>query len=259
MAAAAREVAEAPADDAVAEAAPEGKAPPAAEDEAPSATEVEPAAAESADGEVEPPAEGATEGSAEDAAEGAETASGGAAEANMSRLLAADAQRSDDLDLEAPVPVAAASPSPIETAPTMQRVTGTFADPLHESAFAAQLFRMAYPAHVLLLAAILAEYCWLALEQPEERSVFVALVLLCGLPALVGRVLLHRTGSRDPVRSQRLGCWVWAVVLVLACAVDIAAFITAPTLSCAAWTEPTDPCRNSEQLCASERFLDNLN
>ena len=75
----------------------------------------------------------------------------------MPRLLAADAQRSDDPDLEAPVP-AAASPSPIETAPTMQRVTGTFADPLHESAFAAQLFRMSYPAHVLLLAVILADY-----------------------------------------------------------------------------------------------------
>ena len=49
-------------------------------------------------------------------------------------LLAADAQRSDDPDLEAPVPAAAASPSPdLETAPNMHRVTGTFADP-HESA-----------------------------------------------------------------------------------------------------------------------------
>ena len=130
--AAAREVAEAPADDAVAEAAPEGEAPPAAEGEAPSATEVEPAAAESAateavpsaDGEVEPPAEGATEGSAEDAAEGAETASGGAAEANMSRLLAADAQRSDDPDLEAPVSVAAASPSNSPGIPFWCRVAG---------------------------------------------------------------------------------------------------------------------------------------
>ena len=92
---------------------------------------------------------------------------GGAARGNMPRLLAADAQRSDDPDLEAPVPAAAASPSPIETATYMQRVTGTFADPSHESAFAAQLFRMAYPVHVLLLAAILAEYCWNALEQPE--------------------------------------------------------------------------------------------
>ena len=159
----------------------------------------------------------------------------------MPRLLAADAQRSDDPDLsapEAPVP-AAASPSPIETAPNMQCVTGTFADPLHESAFAAQLFRMAYPAHVLLMAAILADLCWNALVLPEERSYFVALVLLCALPALVGRVLLHRTGSRDPVRSQRLGCWVWAVVLVLACAVDAASYITAPTPYCAAWTEPT--------------------
>ena len=62
---------------------------------------------------------------------------------NMLRLLAADAQRSDDPDLEAPVPAAAASPSPIETAPYMQRgmhcVMGTFADPSPESAFAAAL------------------------------------------------------------------------------------------------------------------------
>ena len=124
----------------------------------------------------------------------------------MPRLLAADAQRSDDPDLEAPVPAAAASPSPnLETANMqrgVQRVTGTFADPSHEAAFAAQLFRMAYPAHVLLLAAILAVCCWSALVQPDSRRDFVALALVCALP-LVGRVLLHRIG--DPVRSQRLG------------------------------------------------------
>eukprot|EP00321_Phaeocystis_globosa_P014554 CAMPEP_0118822790 /NCGR_PEP_ID=MMETSP1162-20130426/9436_1 /TAXON_ID=33656 /ORGANISM="Phaeocystis Sp, Strain CCMP2710" /LENGTH=46 /DNA_ID= /DNA_START= /DNA_END= /DNA_ORIENTATION= len=44
----------------------------------------------------------------------------------MPRLLAADAQRSDDAQIEAP----AASPSPsLEAAPYMHRVTGTFADP----------------------------------------------------------------------------------------------------------------------------------
>ena len=194
--------AEASADDAAAEAAPEGEAPPAAEGEAPPATEVEPAAAESAaaeavpsaDGAVEPPAEGATEGAAEGAAEGAEPE--GAAEASMPRLLAADAQRSDGPDLEAPVPVAAASPSPIETAPTMQRVTGTFADPLHESAFAAQLFRMAYPAHVVLLAVVLAWSTWNALVQPELRAHWVGFVVCGALPALVCRVLLHRTEER---------------------------------------------------------------
>jgi len=97
----------------------------------------------------------------------------------MPRLLAADAQRSDDPDLsapEAPVP-AAASPSPIETAPNMQCVTGTFADPLHESAFAAQLYAhkkragnlkrrrkrlSVYPPAlaVLLLDALFAFACW---------------------------------------------------------------------------------------------------
>ena len=156
----------------------------------------------------------------------------------MPRLLATDAKRSDDPDLEAPAPAPAASPSPnLETAPNMHCVTGTFADPSHESAFAAQLFRMAYPVHVLLLAVILAWFTWNGLVQPDERSYFVAVALICGLP-LVGRVLLHRTGSRDPVRSQRLGSWAWAVGMVLACAVDIAAFITAPILSCAAWKDP---------------------
>ena len=98
--------------------------------------------------------------------------------ANMPRLLAADAQRSDDPDLEAPVPAAAAFPSPdLETAPTMQRVTGTFADPLHESVFAAQLFRMAFPAHVVLLIVMLAYYCWSALVQPDARPYWVSVVL----------------------------------------------------------------------------------
>ena len=155
----------------------------------------------------------------------------------MPRLLAADAQRSDDPDLEAPAPAPAASPGPnLETAPNMHRVTGTFADPSHESAFAAQLFRMAYPAHVVLLAVVLASFTRIALVQPDARRYFGSLVLCVALP-LVGRVLLHRTGSRDPVRSQRLGSWVWAVGNVLGIAVDTASFITAPTHSCAVWKD----------------------
>ena len=226
--------AEAPADD---EAAPQGEAPPAAEGEAPPAIEVEPAAAESAaaeavpsaDGAVEPPAEGATEGAAGGAAGGAEVAPEGAAVAKMPRLLGANAQRSDDPDLEAPVPAAAACPShDLETAPTMQRVTGTFADPLHESVFAAQLFRMAFPAHALLMAVPPAYYCWRAHERPETRFYWVVFTLAFALPGLVCRVLLHRTGSRDPVRSQRLGGRVWAVLLVLGFLLDMAGFITAP-------------------------------
>ena len=116
----------------------------------------------------------------------------------MPRLLAADAQRSDDPDLEAPAPAPAASPGPnLETDPNMHRVTGTFADPSHESTFAAQLFRMAYPAHAVLLAVVLAwSSTWNALVQPELRAHWVGFVVCGALPALVCRVLLHRTEER---------------------------------------------------------------
>eukprot|EP00964_Phaeocystis_antarctica_P073550 scaffold45139_cov21-Phaeocystis_antarctica.AAC.1 len=46
----------------------------------------------------------------------------------------------------------------------MHPVTGTFADPSHESGFAAQLFRLAYPLHVLLLALCLAIALFMALD-----------------------------------------------------------------------------------------------
>ena len=89
----------------------------------------------------------------------------------MPWLFAADALRSDDPDLEAAVAAAAASPNPnLQTAAhpaaaaaNMHRATGTFADPSHESAFAAQLLRMAYPTHVLLMALVLAVYTWMGL------------------------------------------------------------------------------------------------
>ena len=162
----------------------------------------------------------------------------------MPRLLAADAKRSDDPDLEAPAPVPAAGPSPnLETAPNMHCVTGTFADPSHESAFAAQLFRMAYPAHVVLLALVLVDYCWSTLVQPDQWPLEEGILWQCAagilfaLPALIGRALLHRTGTRDPVRTQRLGARVWAVLLVLSVALDIVGFITAPTPTCALWKD----------------------
>ena len=69
-------------------------------------------------------------------------------------LLASAAPRSEhDPDLEA----AAAA------AIVMQPVTGTFADPTHESAFAAQFFRLAFPCHVFLIAINLYVFTWAAL------------------------------------------------------------------------------------------------
>ena len=101
-------------------------------------------------------------------------------------LLSQDSLRSDEPDLEAAAAAASPNPNlqvaaqPSAAAANMHRVTGTFADPSHESAFAAQLFHMAYPAHVLLMALILSHFTWNALVQPEMRAHWAGFVL-CGL------------------------------------------------------------------------------
>ena len=151
-------------------------------------------------------------------------------------LLAADSLRSDEPDLEAAPAAAAASPNPHLSAPAnMHRVTGTFADPSHESAFAAQLFRMAYPTHVLLMALVTAVYTWMALIQPDMRAHWATLVLCVAIPGLVCRVLLHRT--QDPVRSQWMGSWAWMVLTAICFAVHTLGFIMTPAAKCAAFLQ----------------------
>ena len=113
----------------------------------------------------------------------------------------------------------------------MHRITGTFADPSHESVFGAQLFRMAYPTHVLLMALNLAYFTWMALVLPAMRTYWDACVLSVAI-GLVCRVLLHRTGRHDPVRSQWMGSWAWTVLTVLILATDIVHCIVAPETIC---------------------------
>eukprot|EP00964_Phaeocystis_antarctica_P021559 scaffold11977_cov52-Phaeocystis_antarctica.AAC.2 len=119
----------------------------------------------------------------------------------------------------------------------MHPITGTFTDPAHESAFAAQLFRMAYPTHVLLMALVLADFAWNALMEPDMRPFWAALILGVAVPGLVCRVLLHRTGRHDPVRSQWMGSWVWAVLTALSIAIDIVFFMVAPAATCATFLQ----------------------
>ena len=86
---------------------------------------------------------------------------------------------------------------------TMHPVTGTFADARVESAFAAMLFRLAFPMHVLLMAIQLALWTWNANAIPSfSLSYFVTFQLTASL-ALLGRVLIHR--MHDKVRAQRMG------------------------------------------------------
>ena len=164
----------------------------------------------------------------------------------MPWLFAANALRSDDPDLEAAAAAAAAaSPNPnFETAVhpaaaaniAMHPITGTFVDPSHESAFTAQLFRMAYLPHVLLMALNLAYFTWMALVLPAMRTYWGACVLSVAI-GLVCRVLLHRTGRHDPVRSQWMGSWAWTVLAALSFAVDMVSFMMAPAATCASFLQ----------------------
>ena len=154
--------------------------------------------------------------------------------------LLASALRSDAPDLEAEA-AAAASPNPnlenqraaqpAAAAANMHRVTGTFADPSHESTFAAQLFRMAYPTHVLLMALVLTHWTWKALVEPGIRAFWVISGCAFGL-GLLCRVLLHRTGRHDPVRSQWKGSWAWIVLAALNIAADVAHLVVASAAAC---------------------------
>ena len=140
-------------------------------------------------------------------------------ELEMSYLSVA-ALPTDDPDLEAPAAAA-----------NMHRVTGTFADPSHESAFAAQLFRMAYPTHVLLMALVLTHFTWSVLVEPDMRAFWVVSVSAVGL-GLLCRVLLHRTGRHHPVRSQWKGSWAWIVLAALNIAADVAHLVVASAAAC---------------------------
>jgi hypothetical protein len=160
-------------------------------------------------------------------------------------LLLASTLRSDDPDLEAPAAAAAAvaSPNPnLETtaqpaaAANMHRVTGTFADPSHEATFAAQLFRMAYPTHVLLMALVLTYSTWSVLMEPHMRAYLAVSGCALGF-GLIGRMLLHRTGRHDPMQSQWMGSWAWIVLTALSNATDVVEIMVAPAAACESYVQ----------------------
>ena len=119
----------------------------------------------------------------------------------------------------------------------MHRITGAFADPTHESAFTAQLYRMAYPTHILLMALVLAVLTWNALVQPYMyMRTYWAVLVLCVAVGLAFRVLLHRT--RDPVQGQWMGSWAWTGVIALSFTVDMVSYMMlAPAATCAAFLQ----------------------
>jgi len=117
----------------------------------------------------------------------------------------------------------------------MRPVTGAFVDPAHESGFAAQLFRMAYPTHALLMALLLTYCTWNALMEPDLQAYWVisgwaGLALLC-------RVHLHRTGRHDPVRSQWMGSLGWIVLTALSQAASTINIMVAQAAACESFVQ----------------------
>ena len=144
-------------------------------------------------------------------------------------ILAADAPRSErDPDLEAATANLAMHP-----------VTGTFADPTLESAFAAQFFRLSFPCHAFLMALLIIASTGLALScvlnsYVSSYAVCTMALLILGL---VGRVLVHR--MEDRVRGQRVGSWTWAALMVVSTLVDASFFVTDPAAACLPVLDPS--------------------
>ena len=138
-------------------------------------------------------------------------------------LLASDAPRSEhDPDLEAAAAIA------------MHPVTGAFADPTHESAFAAQFFRLAFPAHAFLIPLNLTVFTWAALVTQPEMSIFWSIidVIIFAVAVLVlGRVLVHCID--DSLRGQRVGSQNWTALMVVAWIGGVSMYVADPAAACA--------------------------
>ena len=108
-------------------------------------------------------------------------------------------------------------------------VTGAFAEPSHETAFAAQLFRTAFPCHVILLAltSTILVRAWLS----APLDLFVSTAALCMTLSLVGRVLIHC--RLNVVRGQRLGAWAWTAQAIVWCVISVGVYVRAPRAECA--------------------------
>ena len=125
-------------------------------------------------------------------------------------LLGGDAPRSEhDPDLEARATAITA----------MHPVKGAFADPNHELAFAAHVFRLSFGGHVLLMAVQVAYLVWYTLSLAPILRPFATMCTLLTSIALIGRVLIHR--MEDTVRGQRMGSWTWTAAWVVSVLLDV--------------------------------------
>ena len=137
------------------------------------------------------------------------------------------------MDLEANSEATAASEAAAATTIAMHRVTGSFTDRSHESAFAAQLFRKGFPCHLLLVSIILIPSIYIALVAQYARAwaqYSHSTIALGSAIGLVGRVLLRC--MHDLVRAQWWGARAWTTLLGAPCLVSIGVYLADSASAC---------------------------
>ena len=147
----------------------------------------------------------------------------------MTELIPRDAPQSeDDPDIEA------AAMSGVATPIAMHPVTGAFADPTHELAFAAHFFRLCFGGHMVSMALIVFTPAWAALSgaipTDSKNLLPFAFFVLVGLLGQISRVRIHQWD--DTVRAQRMGARIWTALMALNMATDFLELMFSKAASC---------------------------
>lgn len=109
----------------------------------------------------------------------------------------------------------------------MHPVTGSFTmHPNHESACSVQIFRLAFPSHVLLMAGQCVVQGGISSVSPPSTVLFWGLATCVSALSLIGRVLLHLMG--DIQLAQRIGAWCWTILMLQNCALGIVGYLASP-------------------------------
>ena len=109
----------------------------------------------------------------------------------------------------------------------MHPVTGSFAThPKHESACSAQIFRLAFPSHLLLISGLCCLHGWMAAMAAPSVMVYWALAAVCSAFSLVLRVLVHQ--MHDVEVAQRIGSWGWTGLMLQDCIFAVIGYAATP-------------------------------
>ena len=159
--------------------------------------------------------------------------------ASRAWLISRHWPRSDDPEADSPDDAWPLAESPIH------RVTGTFADSDHASAFRSTVFRLMFPLHVVALMLLVCVAVSVVLMLNTKDGLLLATpmtyllwtsLLACGLGA---RIVLHLW--KDEVKAQRLGAFAWTTIVAFGCTADCIAYVLSSKPACEIPSMPVYP------------------